>query len=355
MSPLLPIPRGPLSRAVIDRLAGRPGTDATLTDPGGHLDRLDHAAALVDDDLHLALWCGYELHHHGFAGVDDRLEWDPDLIRFRRCLEGVFEAALRAEAAATPVPADPAGALAALAERPSPPLASTVEAEATLDQLREVAVHRSIYQLKEADGHTFGLPRLRGPGRDAYVEIQMDEYGNGRTGHAHADLFAAALAELGLDPRLGGYLDRVPGTTLATDNLVELFALNRRLRGALVGHLALFEVTSVVPMSRYLRAAQRLGGGRFPALERFYAVHVEADVHHGDLARTALVGGLLADEPDLAADVVFGAVALANVEGRFADHLLRCWRRGDSSLLPAPADRPASGPARLAVAAAAGG
>ena len=30
-----------------------------------------------------------------------------------------------------------------------------------IEQLRELLVHRSIYQLKEADGHTFAIPRVR--------------------------------------------------------------------------------------------------------------------------------------------------------------------------------------------------
>ena len=130
----------------------------------------------------------------------------------------------------------------------------------------EFAIHRSAYQLKEADPHTFAIPRLGGPGRSAMIEIQADEYGGGRPGEAHAELFAAAMTDLGLDATFGHYVDRLPGSTLATDNLVSLFALQRRLRGALIGHLALFEMCSVTPMSRYLAAARRIGEA--PNLER---------------------------------------------------------------------------------------
>jgi hypothetical protein len=289
---------------------------------------------LDDDDLHLALWCCYEMHHHGFDGVDDDREWDPELLRLRRRLEAVFEEALRSEAHEESLPADPALALRVIGERAAPPLSKTVEELGTLDQLREFAIHRSAYQLKEADGHTFAIPRLRGSGRSAMIEIQADEYGLGRPGEAHSELFAAAMRELGLSDEFGHYVDRLPGTTLATDNLVEMLALNRRLRGALVGHLALFETTSVVPMARYLRAAQRLGG--LPAVERFYEVHVEADAHHGHLAIAEMVAGFVADEPALAPDIIFGAAALGRVESRFARHLLTSWRDGQSSLLDEP-------------------
>src|SRR5690606_27991208 len=149
------------SAAVIDRLAdGRamPDADALLASV---------TRPLVDDDLHLALWCCYELHHHGFDGVDDDLEWDLDLLRFRRALEETFEQALRDEVQQDSLPSDPAVALRVIGERAAPPLSSTMERSGTLEQLREFAVHRSAYQLKEADGHTFAIPRLRGAGRSA--------------------------------------------------------------------------------------------------------------------------------------------------------------------------------------------
>ena len=47
-----------------------------------------------------------------------------------------------------------------------------------------------------------------------------------------------------------------------------------------------------------------------------------------------MVGGLVADEPELAADVVFGAAALAKVEARFAHAVLRAWGDGTTSLRP---------------------
>jgi hypothetical protein len=317
----LPTPRGPLSAAVQRAWLEGIALDPAPTQAGD---------PLTDDDLHLALWCCYQLHFGGFEGVSEELEWDPATIAFRRSLEGAFERALRAEHACQDLPLDPVTALRVIAAWSGPPLASTIEVEGSRDQLAEFAIHRSAYQLKEADGHTFAIPRLGGPGRAAMLEIQADEYGEGRPGEAHAELFAAAMAELDLDPTYGRYLDRLPGTTLATDNLVSMFGLNGRLRGALVGHLALFEMCSVVPMSRYLAAARRLGG--LPALERFYEVHVEVDAHHGRIALDEMVAPMAEAHPELAADMVFGAAALARVESRFARHLLRSWDEGTSSL-----------------------
>jgi len=163
------------------------------------------------------------------------------------------------------------------------------------------------------------------------VEIQADEYGGGVTEDMHASLFAVTMAGLGLDPTYGAYLDRIPGVTLATVNLISLFGLHRRWRGALVGHLAVFEMTSVGPMARYARALERLGVGS--EARRFYDVHVVADAHHQTVASEGMAAGLAAAEPDLAGDILFGAGAVMAVERRFADHVLDAWAAGRSSLL----------------------
>jgi hypothetical protein len=322
MAPTLPVPRGPLSDALASRW--RRGAPIAVTGLP------DTADPLTDDDLHLALWCCYELHYGGFDGIDDGFEWDGPTLELRALLERRFERALRAEHDPAALPADPVDALRELTTWGGPPLARTIERHGERRHLEEFAIHRSAYQLKEADPHTFGIPRLAGPGRAAMIEIQADEYGDGVPGEAHAELFAAAMAELGLHSDFGHYVDRLPGVTLATDNLVSLFGLHRRLRGALVGHLALFEMCSVVPMSRYLAAAQRIGG--LPAVERFYAVHVEADVHHAQLALEGMVTPIAAAHPELAADIAFGAAALSRVEARFAAHVLGAWESGRSSL-----------------------
>ena len=112
------------------------------------------------------------------------------------------------------------------------------------------------------------------------------------------DDFAGAMSAMGLDPAYGAYLDRLPARTLATVNLMSLFGLNRRLRGAIVGHLALFEMTSSLPNARYARGIRRLGYSD-PAATDFFDEHVEADAVHEAIAATDLAGALADDEPAL--------------------------------------------------------
>jgi hypothetical protein len=169
---------------------------------------------------------------------------------------------------------------------------------------------------------------VAGDAKAAMVAIQADEYGNGAARDMHAALFADTMAALGLDATPHAYLDVIPGVTLATTNLISLLGLHRRWRGALVGHLALFEMTSIGPMARYGSALRRLGIGG----TRFYDVHVEADAVHQHVAADGMVAGLLRDEPELADDVLFGAAALDAVERRFSTHVLDRWSVGATSL-----------------------
>lgn len=236
----MPTPRGPLSEELV---AAWTRTGTPFVSPG----QLAHARAQAralppevsvgDDDLHLALYACYELHYTGVHGVDERWEWEPSLLAFRAVLEEAFESGLRRVVPVTDLrQAGIERSLATIANRPGgAPLAAFVESDATRPQAEEFLMHRSAYNLKEADPHTWVIPRLRGASKAALVEIQSDEYGGGDPAWVHASLFVASLRAMGLDATPGAYVDRLPGTTLATVNLMSLFGLHRRLRGAAMG------------------------------------------------------------------------------------------------------------------------
>jgi hypothetical protein len=288
---------------------------------------------LADDDFQLALYLCYELHYAELDGVCDGMEWSPPVIAFRSALEARFEAALRELAGDDQRVVCTVGEeLQRLVREDSgPPLSRYMEATASLAELLEHVVHRSAYQLKEADPHSWALPRLTGAAKAALVEIQADEYGGGRQQRMHSVLFANTMRNLGLDERYGAYLDRLPGITLATVNLVSMFGLHRRLRGALVGHLAIFEMTSSVPNRRYGNGFRRFGFG--PDVTEFYDEHVEADSVHESIATWDLADALGRSSPALAHDIHFGARAVLALEARWATHLLSAWGRDESSLL----------------------
>jgi hypothetical protein len=324
-SPELPEPRGPVSQALIDALRGAPGP---FRSPD--VDGLD---LLTDDDAQLALTCCYELHYESFAGVDDGWEWAPELLARRGRLEQAFVRRLVDEVGAPPAISASAvvPALQELAQASGgPSLSAFMEARGKYEHLREFCVHRSEYQRKEADPHTWMIPRLRGRAKAAAVTIQYDEYGEGRADSMHAELFATTMRALDLDPAYGAYRELLPAATLATGNLVTLFGLHRRWRAACVGHLALFEMTSVTPMARYAAALRRLGVES--SARRFYEVHVEADAWHEQVAQAELVAGFLESEPSAAGTVLFGARALMEVERRFAESLRGSWSAGVTSL-----------------------
>jgi hypothetical protein len=147
----------------------------------------------------------------------------------------------------------------------------------------------------------------------------------------HSTLFAEGMRAMELDPTPGAYVDRLPGSTLATVNLMSLFGLHRRLRGAAVGHLAAFEMTSCVPNGRYAKGLRRLGLSA--ATTAYFDEHVEADAVHGSLAAHDLAGGVVRADPSLDRDVRFGAEALLFLEDRAGRQMLDAWGAGASSLV----------------------
>jgi hypothetical protein len=287
---------------------------------------------LTGEDAPLALYVLYELHYRSFAGVDDGWEWEPSLLALRGRLEAAFEARLREEVPVPDAAGDVAEGILAIVEADDgPSLSRRLAASGTRDEFVEFVVHRSAYHLKEADPHTWAIPRLTGRAKAALVEIQADEYGGGRPEWVHAALFARSMRALGLDDRYGVLIDRIPGATLAMVNLMSLFGLHRRLRGAVLGHLAVLETTSSEPMRRYGACLRRLG---LDDATPFFDEHVEADAVHEQIAVRDMAGALAVDEPELARDVLWGAAAVTALEGDFARRLIAAWDAGRSSLLP---------------------
>lgn len=182
---------------------------------------------------------------------------------------------------------------------------------------------RAAYQLTEGDFHTFAIPRLSGRAKQILVAIQVGEYGADAPGQElHASLFARTMRELGLNDQPYALINRQGASALAVSNLISTLALRASLRGALVGHLAVFEMTSVEPMARSAAGLRRLGASDGTC--RFYDVHVLADSEHEHMA-AAMVEALVEDDPTLANDVAFGAAAAIAVEGRYARALLGRW------------------------------
>ena len=318
----LPDPRGPLSEALHAVLVGAA--------PATGLPRSASSADPYGEDLQLALHLAYELHYRPIAGVEDDLEWDPDVLAFRRGLETPFLAALREEVeGGDDVDAVLAPLLAAepRGTGPSWHLARDVE----LWQLRDYVAQRSVYHLKEADPQSWVVPRLSGEAKAAFVTVQHDEYGAGRGDRMHSALFATMMRELDLNDAYGAYSAAAPAATLAPVNLMSMTGLHRSLLGAAVGHFIMIEVTSSPGSRRLSTAFRRLDAGS--AGQHFYDDHVEADAVHEQVLRRHLLSDLLRRSPQLAVDVVLGVQASLLLEGRFGEHLMAAWAQGRTAML----------------------
>lgn len=340
-------PRGPLSEQVCGVVFGSGralNTDGLLVAAHSAVKRARDIAR--DDDIQVALLLLYALHYGSLPGLRQDCEWHPALIATRTALERAFERELRA---AVPMPAAPparrdevaAFLFELTAPQPGPSLARYIAKSAEREQLRELLVQRSIYTLREADPHSWAIPRLIGRAKAALVEIQFDEYGSGDAGRIHADIFAQSMRGVGLDDRYGAYADFVPALTLASFNMMSMFGLNRRLRGAIVGHLAAFEMTSSLPNRSYGDGFRRLGYDS--DVTWYFDEHVEADAVHEQIAGRDLAGSLAEDEPALLGDILFGASACLTVDGWVGESMLAAWEQGESSLRRVLAPEPSQG------------
>lgn len=320
MATTLPAPVGPMSSRVITSLLDGVGPRLQPVGPLGH-DPLDH-------DLQLALYVLNELHYGGWAGVSDDLEWNADVTTCRLALGDEFERRLRSTLGpGTSV--DPLVEAKRLLAIDAVSVSAFLRDRGTIDQVRESMILRSPYQSKEADPHTFAMPRFTGATKRVFTEIQSGEYGVGYR-RSHAELFADALDGLGLDATPNAHIDACTGPALAGSNLVTLGAMQRRLRGVVLGQLSLFEMDSVVPNQNMADAVDRLA--LEPSVRPFFHVHVLADTEHQEMVESAFLTEYTSTEPEQVANMVLGMRAQSLIDHAIAQHCVPRWRQGRSAL-----------------------
>jgi hypothetical protein len=319
----LPHERGPISSHVIQTLAGDNDRASVLALGPGEI--------IGDADVQLALWMIYELHYRGFDGVPADSEWDLGLLSLRRVIERSFEIELRTATKdlLQDIPRDGdigQQLLDLVAADESPSTAAYLHRRAALEQMLDYLRERSIQQLKESDPQSFVLPRLDGAAKAALAELQYDEYGGGRPARLHATMYADALEAAGLDRTYGAYIDEVSGLSLASTNVMTMFGLNRRLRGAAMGHLAAFEASSSVPSRKVAAGIERVG---LPdVVSAYFHEHVEADAVHEHIATHDICGAMVAEDPSLREDVLFGAASGLHLDALSGAELLQRWTVG---------------------------
>lgn len=199
------------------------------------------------------------------------------------------------------------------------PLSLFMEHHGTLEDFQRYLKHRSLYQLKEADPHTLGIPHATGLAKQWLMKIQAGEYGVDEEDRVmHSTLFAKTMADCGLKSAQNVYINEVTSCAFILSNVLSLFAFNRRLTPALFGHLAGVETTSVEPMTGYFHAAQRLGLSK--TAQQFFKVHTLADVEHEQWG-FQMVDQLATQDPSVSDLIVFGAQALRVAEETFTRQL----------------------------------
>jgi pyrroloquinoline quinone (PQQ) biosynthesis protein C len=332
-----------LSDATTRALATGTPLDESVTDvrrlvPADHdgptTDALE--AFVDDDDAQLTLWVLEELHYRGFEDVAGDPEHDLGVVALRQRLRGRFEQLLRErlcpvvdEVTGSRRRSDVPTLVQDVIDRcEGPALAAYLHRRATREQMLEFLRQRSVYHLKESDPHSFVLARVDGGVKTALAELQYDEYGSGRPDRLHARLYREALEACGLEATYGAYVDEATARTLAVNNVMSTFSLQRRLRGAALGHLAAFETTSSVPCRKIAAGIERLG---LPAAAaEYFDEHVEADAVHEQVALRDICGALVRDEPELLPDVLLGVASCIHLDALAAEELLDRWGQDEA-------------------------
>jgi len=314
----LPEPCGPVSRRVVETVLGHGSAQALA---------YGDQPVLTDRDAQLALWILYELSYRGFAGVDPRLEWDARVVELRLSLEDRFEGELRAATRSRVAQelaqgGDVGDLVLQMANDDGPRLSAFLRRDATAEQMVDFLRERSVQQLKESDPQAFLVPRLQGAAKVALMEVQYDEFGAGRAAALHQDLYARTLAAVGLDPGYAAYVEDVSAISLAAANVMSLFGLNRRLVAAGVGHFAIFEASSSVPSRRIAAGLERLG---LSQAAPYFDEHVEADAVHEQVVARDVCGAVVAEDPCLLGEVVFGAACALHLDRLSGEELLLRW------------------------------
>ena len=317
---LLPEPIGPNSRnARTALLDGEAATLVASIDP-------------FDRDSQLGWFMVNEVSFGGWGDVSDEAEWNAAVVDLRRQFENWFVETIDVDDTIV----DPVELVDEILQSDGASTSQYLLESGTREHVWESLMLRHPYQFKEADPHTFAVPRLTGSVKRALCEIQSGEYGVGHRS-SHAELFVAALTALDDTVDHGGIIARLPGIAFATSNLVAMGGLNRSRRGVVVGQLALFEMESVAPSTTMVRACDRLD---LPtATRRFFDVHVMADAEHEVIAREAFLIDYPIREPEQLSNVLFGIRAQHVIDVALADHAIGAWSEGASSLLDPDADR----------------
>ena len=200
----------------------------------------------------------------------------------------------------------------------------------------EFLIHRSAYQLKEADPHSWALPRLSGPPeggprgdpgrRVRRRQARADPRHDVRPRHGGAAASTRPRRLSRRDPRLHArhrQPDVAPGPPPA---------LARRDRGP--PRAVRDDLVDTEPP---LRDAGCAGSASASEATAFFDEHVEADAVHENIAAVDLAGGLARQQPELGADVLWGARALAGSTARWPRPSCARWEAGESSLRAADA------------------
>lgn len=201
-----------------------------------------------------------------------------------------------------------------------------VREQISLDQLKQIVSHRSLFFLREPDPWIYAVPTLTGVAKAGLIDLLLDEYGWGKLDHMHSTVYARLMFALGLEPTLDHYETSAPWRFLAIQNHQWMLALTPGLSRQLLGAIYLTEADSPTAMSNYLAAWDRLGMTDAEILH-FYELHVTADENHRDVALQEILLPTCIDDSTSATQIACGIFDGKSLEAAYASRLLEAFEQ----------------------------
>lgn len=201
-----------------------------------------------------------------------------------------------------------------------------IREEISLEQLKQIVSHRSLFFLREPDPWIYAVPTLAGVAKAGLMDLLLDEYGWGKLDHMHSTIYAKLMESLGLETALDHYEPSTPWQFLATQNHQWMLALTPGLSRQLLGTIYLTEADSPAAMNNYLAAWKRLEISDADVIH-FYELHVTADENHRDVALQEVLMPVCDLDPNASHEIACGIFDGKSLEADYANNLLDGFER----------------------------
>lgn len=268
------------------------------------------------EQVHYVLSCLYELNFISSGNPAARNQYNLFLLRIKSDIEQAWERSMlptlrklveelqtrnNSESFCTAFTAQVAAHVAA-----NHRLFDFLANEANRDQIQSLFHHDASLNMRFFDVIALAAVGSNSQIRSEIAKNLWDEAGNGNQVNAHTTRFGNLLHSMKNSFDKHSALNSLSWEGLAGYNLFSYLAINRKNYAALIGCLAATELLDPSNYKKLLRGCARTGLTEELDLS-YYREHIQIDVDHADGWLNNVIDPLIANDPVLSSDILFGA------------------------------------------------